>query len=207
MPRKSFWATLILAMLLAGFASLRMAPTASASPARVIMPQHSTTNSAHLQWVSSCQNGFHLEVGLSVNGPLSVFNNYSPACVNYDGCAGTNGTASSSHIICLYQDANYQGQEIEFWGHGCANLTDFAGPGPGGTWNDTMSSFRIYAGPDTTGALWWNTGNTGYYYLYGPAGSGRTSATTYIGSTWNDQASSIEIDNLLGSADTGCNLG
>lgn len=185
MPRKSIWATLILAMLLACIASLRMAPTASASPT------HAAQHNASLI-VSGCPVGQTLEVILSTNNTFSVYNNYSSSCVSGDDCQ-TLVNHNFNELVCLYENSNYGGHEIAFWGVGCANLTDFAGPGPGGTWNDAMSSFRILPGAIITGAFWWDTNDSGYYYLYGST-LDRSSGTSYIGATWNDQTSSVEID-------------
>lgn len=184
MRRKSFWATLLVAALLASFASLHVAPVASASPA------HATTHKVSLQYVAACTSG-HLRV-VSVSSNPSLFNNYNTTCVTDDECTTLQGHGFNG-FVCLYQDANMSGQEIEFWGGGCFNLTDFGGPGPGGTWNDTVSSFRILPGSNTTGAFYWDTNDKGYYYLYGNAAN-RVSSTNYIGNTWNDQISSLEID-------------
>lgn len=89
----------------------------------------------------------------------------------------------------MYQNANYGGTSIFFSGSGCANLTDFG-------FNDTLSSF---GSSGVSRALWWDTNDSGYYYLYGP--SPRVTTTNYIGNTWNDQASSIEMD---GPHSSGC---
>jgi hypothetical protein len=81
----------------------------------------------------------------------------------HDYCSTASRVTTS--WICLYQDANYGGHEIQFYGNGCANLTDFAGLGPGGTWNDTMSSFKWYQSLDNNpqvGAFWWDINDSGY---------------------------------------------
>ncbi len=197
MARKSVWATLIIAVLIASTAFFHAPSTASASPAHVALHQTAAHPNAPAI-IAGCPSGQHLLIGLGVFSP-SVFGNYNRNCITNAGTAGCSETGAPS-FVCLYQNSNYNnngtdgGQEIDFVGNGCANLTDFAGPGPGSTWNDAMSSFKTLSGGTTTGAFWWDTNDTGYYYLFGPPGSGRVSGTSYIGSTWNDQASSIQLD-------------
>jgi hypothetical protein len=185
MPRKSFWIVLTLAVALACSAILGAAPAASASPAHALRP----AAQQHAAIVSACSPGYHLAIYLNE----SVFNNYTKYCYNFDNCT-VGSPVTITTWTCLYQNSNYGGQEIAFYGDGCANLTDFAGPGPGGTWNDAMSSFKWWVSGDTSpqvDAFWWNTNDSSYYNLYGP---GWSSGTSYIGNTWNDQASSLNIN-------------
>lgn len=198
MLRKSLWVPLALAVAMVCVVTIIATPIASASPAQAVVHHaalHQTTqqrathrNAASV--IPGCPSGEHLLVELGIFGP-SVFGNYHSACISSKCSVSSSGTVT---LVCLYQDANYGGQEIDFFGSGCANLTDFAGPGSNGTWNDAMSSFQIQSGTNTYGAFWWDTYDNSYYYLFGPPGSGRVSATSYIGNTWNDQASSLQLD-------------
>lgn len=191
MQRKSIWISLALAVVLVCVVSLGVTPAASAHPSRPAAHHHASV-------ISGCASGkilITLSDPYPYPGVVSLFNNYTPSCVTYDPCVDISPYTWS--WVCLYQDASYGGQEIAFVGYGCANLTDFAGPGPGGTWNDAMSSFRWYeaaGGNPLGGAFWWDTYDSGYYYLFGYPGSGRQTYSAWIGSTWNDQASSVLLD-------------
>lgn len=201
MMRKTYWATLMLVFLLGTVAFLRATPMALAAPSHAVGPQtavHSTMRAV----VSNCPEGDkHLAIYLS-GGP--GFHNYQAYCVRNADVGNNCGWTEAA--VCLYQNSNYNnnnggdgGQEIDIVGNGCVNLTDFAGPGPGGTWNDAMSSFRSSVAGNPSGAFWWNTNDIGYYYLFGPPGSGRVTNSSYIGNTWNDQTSSLQIDPNPGS--------
>ncbi len=93
-------------------------------------------------------------------------------------------------VLVLYQDANYGGDQLCIKGGGLFNLTaisrDCLGLICWTNWNDTVSSF-------STGTRWghfaWNIGNGGAWYYFSPG-----ERVPYIGNTWNDQVSSVEVD-------------
>lgn len=192
MVRKSVWVTLAFAILLASAAFVHAPSTASASPAHVAARQISSRANAP-SVVSDCTGpGQHPVYYL--NG--TTFNNYplsASACATTPCPYQITGDVPA-HSVCLFQNSSYGGHEIDFFGSGCVNLTNYAGPGPGGTWNDAMSSFEMTSIGGVSGAFWWDINDGLYYYLFGPPGSGRVSGTTYIGDTWNDKTSSLQLD-------------
>jgi hypothetical protein len=92
--------------------------------------------------------------------------------------------------LILYQDANYGGSVLCLSGRGLYNLNNF----PincflvfcNGTWNDQLSSFST---GQQRGHFAWDINNQGAWYGFSPGQN-----VSYIGNTWNDQASSVEID-------------
>ncbi len=195
-----FWlAGAIALMLVTGEGvALSTAPVAQAAP-------RTTTTATKTASVPDCGTYEYLHVTLTGK------RTYYTAC-DGSGNAFLQGTCTSGFysyydapFLCVYVNANYSGEKIVFTGAGCANLTDFL-QANGKSWNDTISSFASFGNPNggapAQGALWWDINDSGYYYLYGP--SPRVTQTTYIGNTWNDQASSVEMDDSSGHAPAGC---
>lgn len=194
--RKSLWLPLALSVVMVCLLSLGAAPAASASPAHTL---HAATQQHAAQVLPGCNSGQHRVVYLK----NTVFAYSDSWCEDNTTQDCVNGSVTYDSWVCLFQDSQYGGQTISFNGVGCVNLTQFAGPGPTGTWNDAMSSFQTRQGlhDPETGAFWWDVNDSGYYYLFGP---GWTTSTRWIGSTWNDQASSLNLNGLGDIKLSGC---
>ncbi len=132
---------------------------------------------------------YALKVYLHGNNPATV------TCVVTQEQAATapdtvDKGCGDSNLLQLYENDNYGGARICFFGTGFANLTDYWIWVGVRNWNDEMTSFKTGR---MTGRFFWdiNGGPPTYNYSQGQSNPN-------IGSTWNDEVSSIAIDNCNG---------
>ena len=95
-----------------------------------------------------------------------------------------------SNLLQLYENDNYGGARICFFGTGFANLADYWIWVLARNWDEEMTSFKTGR---MTGRFFWysNGGAPTYNYSQGQSNPN-------IGSTWNDEVSSISIDSCNG---------
>lgn len=103
-------------------------------------------------------------------------------------------------LLTLYKDQNYSGTTLRFpyerWQSGaCVNLTDYS-------FNDALTAFTAASSPyarlatDGTfyGVIFYQDINcSGSTYTSSFAPGGGTNSVSYVGSSWNDQASSFKV--------------
>ena len=95
----------------------------------------------------------------------------------------SSNASSSSGLVTIYQDSNYGGTAVSL-GEGNYNLATLQSRG---FKNDDLSSLKVPSGYKVT--LYWDDNFTGKTKEF-------TSDTSYVGNEWNDQMSSIKIENI-----------